>query len=287
MPASPVSFCTWSRTKTAALHLLLCLAGLMTSASVLARSDSRPDATHEFTQPAPQIQSVLPEVDKIFDDFFQTQHIPGLVYGVILDGKLIHARALGFGNLERKTPASRNTAFRIASMTKSFIAMAIFKLRDDGRLALDDPVAKYLPEFRRAKLPTADSTPVTIRQLMTMTAGLPEDNPWGDRQLAITKTELTKFVEAGLSFSTPPGQQFEYSNLGFVLLGQIVPEFPAFLSKNTSRNEFSARLGCSTRAGSLPKCLQTSWRSVTAGNMSSGASNQCRMMARALPVAVC
>src|SRR5215471_16768388 len=222
MPACPKSLCPWKCAKALVLHLLLGLTGLMSSASLLARSDSRPDANPEFTHPAPQIQSVLPEVDKVFDDFFQTQHIPGLVYGVILDGKLIHARALGFGNLEHKTPASRNTAFRIASMTKSFIAMAIFKLRDDGRLALDDPVAKYLPEFRRAKLFTSDSAPVTIRQLMTMTAGLPEDNPWGDRQLAITKTALIKFVEAGLSFSTPPGQQFEYSNLGFVLLGQIV-----------------------------------------------------------------
>lgn len=223
MPACPESN-TWSRTKRVALHLLLCLAGLMTSASVLARSDSRPDATPEFTHPERllAIEPSLSEVDKVFDDYFQTQHIPGLVYGVILDGKLIHARALGFCNLERKTPASRNTAFRIASMTKSFISMAIFKLRDDRQLALDDPVAKYLPEFRRTKLPTSDSAPVTIRQLMTMTAGLPEDNPWGDRQLAITKAALRKFVEAGLSFSTPPGQQYEYSNLGFVLLGQIV-----------------------------------------------------------------
>lgn len=222
MPASPESPCPWKRTKPLVLYVLLGLAGLISSASLLARSDFQPEATPESAHPAPQIQSVLLEVDKIFNDFFETQHIPGLVYGVILDGKLIHARALGFSNLERKTPASRNSAFRIASMTKSFIAMAIFKLRDDGRLALDDPVSKYVPEFRRVKLPTSDSAPVTIRQLMSMTTGLPEDNPWGDRQLAITKTALTKFVEAGLSFSTPPGQQFEYSNLGFVLLGQIV-----------------------------------------------------------------
>jgi CubicO group peptidase (beta-lactamase class C family) len=57
---------------------------------------------------------------------------------------------------------------------------------------------------------------------MTMTTGLPEDNPWGDRQMAITNAELEKFVGAGLSFSNAPGVAFEYSNLGFVLLGKVV-----------------------------------------------------------------
>src|SRR6185369_1444265 len=67
-----------------------------------------------------------------------------------------------------------------------------------------------------------DSPPITIRHLMTMTTGLPEDNPWGDRQMADTKAELEKLVGSGLSFSNPPGQSFEYSNLGFMLLGRIV-----------------------------------------------------------------
>jgi CubicO group peptidase (beta-lactamase class C family) len=188
------------------------------------RADAIKYAKPEFAQTnrAQNILGVLPEVDKTFEEFAQTEHVPGLVYGVILDGKLIHSRALGFANLERKIPASHDSAFRIASMTKSFVVMAVFKLRDEGKLRLDDPVEKYLPEFRQVKLPTADSPPVTIRNLMTMTTGLPEDNPWGDRQLAITKTALKAFVSGGLSFSNPPGQQYEYSNLGFVLLGQIV-----------------------------------------------------------------
>ncbi|MEQ1842908.1 MAG: serine hydrolase, partial [Verrucomicrobiales bacterium] len=58
--------------------------------------------------------------------------------------------------------------------------------------------------------------------LMTMTTGLPEDNPWGDRQLEISQVALRKFVRDGLSFSNPPGQEYEYSNLGYVLLGQVI-----------------------------------------------------------------
>ena len=81
------------------------------------------------------------------------------------------------------------------------------------------PVDRFLPELRLVRPPTADSPRLTIRHLMTMTTGLPEDNPWGDQQLAISAAALRKFVGGGLSFSNPTGQQFEYSNLGFVLLG--------------------------------------------------------------------
>ena len=164
----------------------------------------------------------MPEVDKLFRDFARAEHFPGMVYGIILDGRLVHSRAIGFADLKRKIPAASDTAFRIASMTKSFVSMAVFKLRDEGKLSLDDPVEKYLPEFRNVRAPTSDSPPVTVRNLMTMTTGLPEDNPWGDRQLAISQEALKKFVSGGLSFSNPTGQQYEYSNLGFVLLGQVV-----------------------------------------------------------------
>lgn len=169
-----------------------------------------------------QVESVLPEIDQLFGDLATAKHLPGLVYGVVLDGQLIHSRAMGWANLEQKFPVATDTRFRIASMTKSFVAMAALNLRDGGKLNLDDPVAKHLPEFGAVRLPTVDSPPITIRNLMTMTTGLPEDNPWGDRQMAITKAALIKFVGTGLAFSNPPGQAYEYSNLGFVLLGKIV-----------------------------------------------------------------
>ena len=192
-----------------------------------------------FTEPdrRQKIEALLPEIDQIFRDTAATRHVPGIVYGVLLDGQLIHARSLGFANLERKIPAASDTRFRIASMTKSFVAMATLKLRDDGKLRLDDPVANFLPELRSVRPPTADSPAMTVRQLMTMSTGLPEDNPWGDQQMAISAEALRKFVSDGLSFSNPPAQQFEYSNLGFVLLGQVVSKaarmpFQRYISEN-------------------------------------------------------
>ncbi len=166
--------------------------------------------------------SVVGEVDEAFRSLAQTEHLPGLAYGIVLDQTLVHTGAVGFANLELKLSAGPQSAFRIASMTKSFIALALYKLRDDGKLSLDDPAAKYLPEFRKVRPPTADSAPVTIRCLMSMSGGLPEDNPWGDRQMAISQKALREFVEGGLSFSNPPATEYEYSNLGFVLLGRVI-----------------------------------------------------------------
>ena len=184
-----------------------------------------------------RVAALLPEVDKIYTDLAKEKHLPGVVWGVILDGKLIHTQSLGYADVERKIPVTTSTRFRIASMTKNFVAMATLRLRDEGKLGLDDPVAKYLPELRKLQLPTADAPALTIRQLMTMNTGLPEDNPWGDRQMALSNAALEKFVGGGLSFSNAPGVQFEYSNLGYVMLGKVVSKvakmrFQEYITRN-------------------------------------------------------
>ncbi len=187
-----------------------------------------------------KLEALLPEVDQIFREVAAARHIPGITYGVMLDGQLIHARSLGLANVEKKIPAASDTRFRIASMTKSFVAMAALKLRDEGKLRLDDPVVNYLPAVARMRPPTSDSPVITIRHLMTMTTGLPEDNPWGDQIMSISADALWKLVNDGLSFSNPSGQQFEYSNLGFALLGQVVSKvagmpFQKYITENILR----------------------------------------------------
>lgn len=216
-------------------HVLFAAAALT---AVHARAEQAGFAAPAFTDPqrAARVEVLLPEIDKLYADLAAKEHLPGVVYGVVLDGKLIHSKAIGFANLERQLPASSASQFRIASMTKSFVAMAALKLRDEGKLNLDDPVAKYLPEFRKLHLPTADSPAITLRHLMTMTTGLPEDNPWGDRQMELNNAALAQFVGGGLSFSNATGQTYEYSNLGFVMLGKVVSKvagmrFQDYISK--------------------------------------------------------
>ena len=200
---------------------------LMISASAVAAPAPAFPAAHvpaAFTDSgrAARVAALLPEIDKMYADLATAQHLPGLVYGVVMDGKLVHVRAIGHANVERKIAATAATPFRIASMTKSFAAMAALHLRDAGKLRLDDPVASYLPELKGVRLPTADSPVLTVRHLMTMTTGLPEDNPWGDRQMAVDNAALAKLVAGGLSFSNAPGVGFEYSNLGYIMLGKVV-----------------------------------------------------------------
>ena len=107
-------------------------------------------------------------------------------------------------------------------MTKSFTAMAILALRDAGKLSLDDPAERYVPELRQLTYPTSDSPRITVRHLLSHSAGFPEDNPWGDQQLAATDEEFSAMIRGGIPFSNSPGVAFEYSNYGFAILGRIV-----------------------------------------------------------------
>lgn len=177
--------------------------------------------THALQAQMP-LESTFSAIDSIYKTYALTHHIPGLVYGIVADGRLIHTGGFGYANIAQKSPATSHSVYRIASMTKSFTAMAILSLRDAGRLDLDDPVSKYIPEMAQIRPLTDDSPPITIRQLLSHSAGFPEDNPWGDRQLQRTDQELIDFIKKGVSLSNTPGLAYEYSNLGFTLLGHIV-----------------------------------------------------------------
>jgi CubicO group peptidase (beta-lactamase class C family) len=107
-------------------------------------------------------------------------------------------------------------------MTKSFTAATVLQLRDHEALRLDDPVAGHVPAAAGLRGPTADSPPVSIRHLLTMASGLPTDDPWGDRQQSLPAPAFTELLRGGLSFAWTPGTAFEYSNLGYALLGLVI-----------------------------------------------------------------
>ncbi len=132
-----------------------------------------------------------------------------VAWGVIIDGELVAGDDV-------------DSVYRIASMTKSFTCAAILSLRDDGVLRLDDPVAELAPEFAHIVGPTADSPPITIRHLMTMGAGFATDDAWADRHLDVSDGDLDAWLVDGISFAHAPNTAWEYSNLGFALLGRVV-----------------------------------------------------------------
>ncbi len=208
------------------MRTLTALFTFVATALVIAQS---PDAI--FKAPPPQfadaqrrakLQTAFPEIDRIFKAFTEQAHVPGASWGIVIDGELAHAGVAGLRDAASKAPVERDTVFRIASMTKSFTAIAILKLRDEGKLSLDDPVERYVPELKGLLYPTSDSPPVTIRHLLSHAEGFPEDNPWGDRQLADTEAQLTEMMKRGIPFSNAPGVAYEYSNYGFAILGRVV-----------------------------------------------------------------
>ncbi|NUO80438.1 beta-lactamase family protein [candidate division KSB1 bacterium] len=212
--------------RVSATFLIVCFA-LQYAFTPAAMSGSSENGAHKpavFTDPgrAEKVKTTATAVEGIFKKFFEDRHLPGLVYGVVLDGKLVYSGGFGYANLEQKTPAQAQSLFRIASMSKSITALAILQLRDAGKLRLDEPASKYIPEMKKLRYLTKDAPEITIRHLLTHGAGFPEDNPWGDRQLADSDEELRQLIANGPSFSNVPGVAFEYSNLGFALLGQIV-----------------------------------------------------------------
>ncbi|HET9527931.1 MAG TPA: serine hydrolase domain-containing protein, partial [Pyrinomonadaceae bacterium] len=210
----------------------ICVLLMFFTAVPLAQAQKRvatgsvPPSTFADPQRKQKLAAAFPEIEKLFKA--SAERMPGAVMGIIVDGELVWVKAAGvreIGNNSSETtkaPVTPETVFRIASMTKSFTAMAILKLRDEGKLSLDDPAARYVPELANLPYPTSDSPAITIRHLLTHSEGFPEDNPWGDRQLAQSDETMRAWMKSGIPFSTAPGTAFEYSNYGFAILGQVI-----------------------------------------------------------------
>jgi CubicO group peptidase (beta-lactamase class C family) len=190
-----------------------------------------------------QLAAAFPEIDERVRAFLAREKVPGAAWGVVIDGKLVYVGVEGLRDVASRAPVQRDTVFRIASMTKSFTAMAILQLRDAGKLSLDDPVEKYLPELRPLVYPTTDAPRITLQHLLTMSAGFPEDNPWGDQQLAISESRFNELLREGIAFSNSPGMAYEYSNYGYAILGRVVAKVSGVGYREYVRKQILEPLG--------------------------------------------
>src|ERR1700736_1369698 len=95
-----------------------------------------------------KLETAFPEIARLFQEYAAGAHVPGAAWGIIVDGELAHTGVTGYRDVPSQAPVTAETVFRIASMTKSFTAIAILKLRDEGKLSLDDPAEKYVPEMK-------------------------------------------------------------------------------------------------------------------------------------------
>ncbi|HJP62554.1 MAG TPA: serine hydrolase domain-containing protein [Mucilaginibacter sp.] len=168
-------------------------------------------------------------IDQFIVQQMKTQGIPGLSIGVVTNGKVVKAKGYGLANLELNVPASEKSIYKIGSVSKHFIAVAIMKLAEDHQLNLADPVSKFI---NGAPLSWEK---ITIRNLLNHNSGLMADPPGFDGMKEVPDSVYIKnSFKDSLLFST--GAKYEYSNFGYFLLADIIRivshlSFPEYMKK--------------------------------------------------------
>ncbi len=161
-------------------------------------------------------------VDQIFKDWAKPDS-PGCSVSVMNGGRIVYKRGYGMADLDHNLPNSPSSVFHVASISKQFTAASILLLAEDGKLSLDDPIRKHLPEV----VPDF-GTPITVRQLIHHTSGLRDQwafldlGGWRYNDDLITDDDVMSFVTRQKALNFKPGEMYMYSNTGYTLLGQIV-----------------------------------------------------------------
>lgn len=172
----------------------------------------------------PRVKEALAAYEKWLDGERAFKKIPGVASALVLDQDVIWQGGTGYADLARKTPATPNTLYSICSISKLFTSISALQLRDQGKLRLDDPVARHLPWFTPKTAYPADG-PITIEGLLTHASGLQRefaDTLWIEPNMAFpTYEELVKGV-ADREVAYRPEKYFQYSNLGFTMVGAVV-----------------------------------------------------------------
>jgi CubicO group peptidase (beta-lactamase class C family) len=168
--------------------------------------------------------------------------IVGSSFVLLRDNDPVTDAYVGYQDLDAKRPVDRETIYHWASITKTFTGIAIMQLRDRGLLSLDDPVVKYVPELRRIHNPFGDVSQVTVRMLMSHSAGFRAGTwPWGGDEpwhpFEPTKWEQLVAMLPYTQLLFPPGSKYSYSNPGVILLGRIIEElsgedYEVYITKN-------------------------------------------------------
>ncbi len=173
------------------------------------------------------------------------QGIVGASLGLVSEGEMIEHVWRGSANLAEGRPVGRSTIYHWASITKTFTAIAIMQLRDRGLISLDDPIVQYVPELREVHYESGSMEEITIRHLMSHSAGFRASTfPWGGGEdwHPHEPTEWSQLV-AMIPYTRiefEPGSRFSYSNPGVVFLGRVIEKvsgdvFEAYIDKNIFR----------------------------------------------------
>ncbi|WP_437284939.1 serine hydrolase domain-containing protein [Sorangium sp. So ce406] len=194
-------------------------------APLVQRFASEPAPTPRFLDPerGRRLRSVTAEVQGLAQRAAERERLPALALGVVIDEELAIQKVIGVRDVALGGAVDEHTRFRIGSITKALTAAAILRLRDEGRLSIDAPAARYLPALAGVVYPTRDSRPMTVRDLLTHSSGLPRLGVFSPASTArdVTEREILATLD-GFGLESAPGTETSYSNLGYSLLGLLV-----------------------------------------------------------------
>lgn len=184
--------------------------------------------------PAPRFdESKLAAVPERMKQFIKDHEIAGAVTLIATKDRVIQLEAVGQANIARDVPMRPDAIFAIASMTKPITSTAVLMLQDEGKLSIDDPVGKYVPELADLAGPDGKPAKVTLKHLLTHTSGMVLEAPADIRQHTLTLAGLVPvYARSPLRFA--PGTKWEYCQAGMNSLGRVVEvvshqSFPEFL----------------------------------------------------------
>ncbi|MFC2165079.1 serine hydrolase [Acidobacteriota bacterium] len=170
------------------------------------------------------------EAIRLIDTWLEAQrdfdHLPGISVAIVTDQDILWSKSYGMADLEKKVSSSPETIYSICSISKLFTSVAIMQLRDKGKLRLEDLVSDHLAWFNLEQQ-YPDTGPITIRSLLTHSAGLPRESDypyWSGPDFPFPSQEQVKAKLGTQKSLYPPSTYFQYSNLGLTLLGEIVAE---------------------------------------------------------------
>ena len=199
---------------------------LLRIAALAVLASANPAIAHESSVAA---GTTFAAADRIVRDEMQKQRIPGVALVILRDGKVIHQAGFGAADLEQNLSVRPDTAFNVGSLSKQFVAEGVLLLARDGKIALDAPVSRYLSDA------PASWSGITVRHLLSHTSGLIREAPGFDGDKVQSDADVIRSAYA-IPLNAPPGTRFEYCNLGYFILAEIITRtsgkpWPAFFAE--------------------------------------------------------
>jgi CubicO group peptidase (beta-lactamase class C family) len=173
-------------------------------------------------QPPAHLREAIGRIDAMAAAELAKDRIAGVTVGVVADGQLAWTASYGLADQEKRTPAARDTVYRIGSITKQFTALMLLQLVQRGTVHLSDPVERYLPEVHALHGRPPGTPPITLVQLATMTSGLGREPANLSTFLAGPVSQWEKVLLSALPatrFDHEPDTRYQYSNIGYAVLG--------------------------------------------------------------------